>query len=329
MQYDFLAIGDTTIDAFIKLKDAHVNCNVKDDTCELCVRFGDKVPYESVEVIAGVGNSANAAVSAARLGLKTALRVHIGNDVNGEDCLNVWKKDGVITDLVVRENDKKTNYHYVLQYGAERTILIKHEEYAYAFPDLPEAPKWIYLSSLGDGTLPYHQQIAAYLAAHPETKLAFQPGTFQIKMSNELKDLYAHTELFFCNKEEAQRILGTTESDMKKLLEGIRAIGPKIVVITDGVKGASVMTSDGAWSIPMYPDPAPPISRTGAGDATASTMTAYIAMGMPPQEALLRGAINSASVVQQVGAQRGLLTKDKIEEWYAKRPADFIATPLT
>jgi len=328
MQYDVLAIGDTTIDAFIKLKDARVNCDINDEHCQLCVRFGDKVPYESVDVVPGVGNSANAAVACARLGLKTALRVHIGDDSNGEDCLNAWKANGVITDLVVREAGKKTNYHYVLWYEAERTILIKHEAYSYVFPNLPDAPKWIYLSSLGEGTLPYHQQIADYLSIHPEVKLAFQPGTFQIKMSDELKDLYAHSEISFCNKEEAQKILHSEETDMKILLAGIRGLGSKIAVITDGRNGAYVMTESGAWSVPMYPDPAPPISRTGAGDATASTMTAFIAMGMEPHEALLRGVINSASVVQGVGAQKCLLTKAQIEEWYAKRPPDFVATPL-
>ena len=329
MQYDVLAIGDTTIDAFIKLKDARVNCDINDEHCQLCVRFGDKVPYESVEIVPGVGNSANAAVSCARLGLKTALRVHIGIDSNGDDCMAAWKRDGVITDLVVREADKKTNYHYVLWYEAERTILIKHEAYAYTFPQLPDPPKWIYLSSLGEGTLPYHQQIADYVSTHSEVKLAFQPGTFQIKLGAEtLKDLYAHSEIFFCNKEESQRILNNKESDVKILLAGIRALGPKIAVITDGRKGAYVMTDAGVWSVPMYPDPAPPVSRTGAGDATASTMTAFIAMGMAPQDALLRGVINSASVVQGVGAQKCLLTKIQIEEWYAKRPVDFKATTL-
>ena len=287
------------------------------------------MPYESVEIVPGVGNSANAAVACARLGLKTALRVHIGIDSNGDDCMAAWKRDGVITDLVVREADKKTNYHYVLWYEAERTILIKHEAYAYTFPQLPDPPKWIYLSSLGEGTLPYHQQIADYVSTHSEVKLAFQPGTFQIKLGAEtLKDLYAHSEIFFCNKEEAQRILNSKESDVKILLADIRALGPKIAVITDGRKGAYVMTDAGAWSMPMYPDPAPPVSRTGAGDATASTMTAFIAMGMAPQDALLRGVINSASVVQGVGAQKCLLTKIQIEEWYAKRPVDFKATTL-
>ena len=34
-QIDFLAIGDITTDAFIKLKEAHVTCNINHEKCEL------------------------------------------------------------------------------------------------------------------------------------------------------------------------------------------------------------------------------------------------------------------------------------------------------
>jgi sugar/nucleoside kinase (ribokinase family) len=78
----------------------------------------------------------------------------------------------------------------------------------------------------------------------------------------------------------------------------------------------------------MYPDPAPPISRTGAGDATASTTVAYIIKGMSAHDALMRGLINAASVVQGVGAQTKLLPEAEIEAWYSKKPADFVATQL-
>ncbi|MBP6911635.1 MAG: hypothetical protein KBB88_00315, partial [Candidatus Pacebacteria bacterium] len=60
----FLAIGDLVIDAFIRIKDASVNCNIDNEKCQICIRFGDKVPYESVDVVNAVGNSPNAAVSA-------------------------------------------------------------------------------------------------------------------------------------------------------------------------------------------------------------------------------------------------------------------------
>jgi sugar/nucleoside kinase (ribokinase family) len=83
-----------------------------------------------------------------------------------------------------------------------------------------------------------------------------------------------------------------------------------------------------AYHVPMYPDPAPPVSRTGAGDATASSTVSFIELGLAPREALLRGLINAASVVQGVGAQTKLLSREEIEAWYAKRPADFQADIL-
>ncbi|MFA6095349.1 MAG: hypothetical protein WC767_00690, partial [Candidatus Paceibacterota bacterium] len=61
---DFLAVGDITTDAFIRLKEAHVTCNVNKEDCEICMKFADKIPYESVTVVRAVGNSANAAVAA-------------------------------------------------------------------------------------------------------------------------------------------------------------------------------------------------------------------------------------------------------------------------
>ena len=65
-QIDFLAIGDIVTDAFIRIKDAEATCDLDKRNCRLCVRFGDKVPYESMTELRAVGNSANAAVSAAR-----------------------------------------------------------------------------------------------------------------------------------------------------------------------------------------------------------------------------------------------------------------------
>ncbi len=328
MKYDIVSFGDITIDCFIKLIEARVNCDINDRNCMLCVRFGQKIPFESATEVFAVGNGSNAAVSASRLGLKSALVAHVGADSNGAACLETLKKEGVATEYVRTHTDIKTNYHYVLQYEAERTILIKHEKYPYELPVFDEPPQWFYLTSLPAHALDYQLAIAKYAAANG-VKLAFQPGTFQIAAGKEaLAPVYKATEIFFCNKEEAQKILNTDESDMKKLLEGVRALGPKTAVITDGRNGAFMMDDSGCWSSPMYPDPAPPQNRTGAGDAAASTMVAHIALGFEPKDALQRGLINSASVVQHIGAQAGLLTKENLEQWYEHRPADFKVQPM-
>ncbi len=322
-KFDFIAIGDMVTDAFIRLKDAQVHCSVDKEKCEICLRFADKVPFEDVYVIPAVGNSANAAVSAARLGLSCALVSDIGDDYFGTECLEALKTEKVAADFVRSHEGRKTNYHYVLWYDSDRTILIKHEEYPYKLPDF-NTPAWVYLSSLGHNSLSLHSSLERYLDEHREIKLAFQPGTYQIKFGkDEMRGIYLRSDVFFCNKEEAQRILEIEEHDIKKLMELIHDLGPKVIVITDGPKGA--YASDGAkqWFMPPYPDLKPPYERTGAGDAFSSTFTAALALGHDIQTALRWAPINSMSVVQKIGAREGLLTREALEDYLAKAPAGY------
>lgn len=330
-QLDFVGIGDTVVDAFIRLKkdEAHTTCRVDTGACEICMPFGAKVPFDYVKVCYAVGNSANACVSASRLGLKSALITNLGNDEDGAKCLASLRNDGVGTDYIRQYDGIKTNYHYVLWYESERTILIKHEDFPYTLPLGDVGPRWLYLSSLNELSLEYHHEIARYLAVHPETKLSFQPGGFQIKLGVEaLKDLYAHTEVFFCNVEEARQILKTEEPEPKNLARGIAALGPKITVITDGPKGAYVFDGTDSWFMPVYPDPAPPVERTGAGDSFASAFVSALALGKTPSEAITWAPINSMSVVQKVGAQDGLLTREALEKFLAEAPENYRAVKL-
>ena len=324
--FDFIAIGDTTTDAFIRIKQASVYFDEKDDEEKICLTNGSKIPYESLDIIPAVGNSPNAAVSAARLGLSSALVTNFGDDQFGQNCLARLKEENVAPDFIKVHEGQKSNYHFVLWHKAERTILIKHEKYEYKLPDI-NSPKWIYFSSVGEDSLPYHQEIADYLKAHPEIKLAFQPGTFQIKLGHEkLKDLYAHTEVFFCNKEEAQLILNMHDQDDIPTLarEMSKCCGPKISVITDGPEGAYAFDGTDVWFMPPYPDPAPPYERTGAGDSFASTFTSALVLGKEVHEALMWGPINSMSVVQKIGAQAGLLTREELEGFLADAPKDYV-----
>lgn len=331
-QYDFVAIGDIVTDAFIELDKDSADVSQDMDTGRLTLHmpFGSKLPYANVEVVDAVGNSPNAAVSAHRLGLKTALVTNLGHDRVGRDCLEKLRFEGVDTTYVKVHEGKGTNYHYVLRYGPERTILIKHEVFPYTMPDFAEPPRYIYFSSIGEEGVDFHDVVTEYVKKHPETKLVFQPGSFQIKLGYErLKELYAVTEIFFCNKEEAQEILKTTEQDVPTMIRQFKELGPKLPVITDGAHGAYVVDeNDQAWHMPMYPDPAPPTDRTGAGDSFSSTFTAAIALGKTPAEALTWGPVNSMQVVQHIGAQAGLQTRENLEKFLAERPAEYEAKAL-
>ena len=326
-QYDFVAIGDITNDAFIELskKDARVIKDEKTGRKKLEMNFGDKLPYQDVTIVNAVGNAPNASVAAHRLGLRSALVASLGNDRNGKDALNALRTECVDTDFIKVYEGKKTNYHYVLRYGAERTILIKHERYPYILPDFHVPPRFLYFSSIGEDSEQFHHDIAQYVTTHPETKLVFQPGTFQIRLGKDaLKDLYSATYIFFCNKEEAQMILSTEETSFPALLKGIRALGPIIPVITDGPNGAYALDGDTTWYMPMYPDPSEPVDRTGAGDSFSSTFTSALILGNDIKTALAWGPINSMSVVQYIGAQKGLLTRAQIEEYLKNAPSEYV-----
>ncbi len=330
---DFLAVGDVFIDTFIELQDAEVHCDIDTANCKISMNWGDKIPYKNEWPIAGVGNAGNAAVSAARLGLPSALLATVGNDDDGRKIKAVYVKEK-ISDLFIETNETiPTNNAYVLLFNAERSILVKQFEYPYTVPEKKlssSAPKWIYFTSLCKNSLSFHNELAVWVKNHPETKMAFQPGTFQMQLGVEaIKDVYAASYAFFCNKEEAQRILNKPTADFPELHAGIRALGPKIVVITDGAKGLTASDENGnGYFLPMYPDPKPPIDRTGAGDACSSTIVTALQLGLPLEQALLWGPINSMSVVQYIGAQEGLLSREKLEEYLKNAPADYKVTKL-
>ncbi len=323
--YDVIAIGDTVVDVFIKLSAGHIEESAQGSL--LCLPYGSKIPYEDAIEIPAVGNSANAAVSASRLGLSTALVTFLGKDEHGAECLTRLQDEKIDTSFITQEEGKSTNYHYVLWHGDDRTILIKHSLFTETLPASLPQPKWIYLSSLGSHTELFHQEIATYVKNNPEVKLAFQPGTFQLSMGKDF-EIYKQTEVVCMNKEEAQTLLTTTESDIQILLSMLEALGPKTVIITDGPMGAFMKYNNTYFNMPIYPDIAPPLERTGAGDAFFSTFISYLAKGYDAAHAIKRAPINSMNVVQHIGAQEGLLTEATIEEYIQKAPANYKLTIL-
>ena len=150
MSIDVLSVGDIVTDAFIKLMDDQAHANKDDKGRWLTMPFGVKIPYDHVEVLEAVGNAPNASVSFSKLGLKSALMANVGGDQNGRDMIASLENSKVDTRFIKVNTKQKSNYHYVLWYKAERTILIKHEEYKYHWPHLrpDEIPKWIYFSSI-------------------------------------------------------------------------------------------------------------------------------------------------------------------------------------
>lgn len=325
-----LAIGDIFTDAFIKLREDKARIDTDPDGSKrLSLPFGSKPPYDSVEIVQAVGPSPNAAVSFSRLGLNAGLMAFLGNDQPGKDSLAYLHDENVDTSTMLAHENMKSNYYYVLRYGADRTILVKNEEYDYSWIAPEKTPDWIYLSLISDASWQLHEDMLAYLEAHPDTKLAFQPGTFHFEWGAEkLAKVYSRSHIVVMNREEAVEVTGGSYDSLKGLADGLHALGPKIVVITDGPNGSYASYDGKLVSIPNYPDPAAPVDRTGAGDAFASTIIAALALGEPIETALTWAPINSMNVVQHLGAQAGLLRREDIDQLLASAPEDYRAKEI-
>lgn len=311
--YDIISVGDATLDVFVNLIEANVLCSLKTDVCQLCLSYADKIPVEKVQRVIG-GNAANNAVGSSRLGLKAAFYSIVGNDVTGKQIIETVKREKVSTEYVHIDRKQESNYSVVLNYKAERTILVYHIDRKYKLPKL-KSTKWIYLTSMGKN----HQNLHDELLAHVKktgVKLGFNPGTHQLKQGLEkLRPLLQVTTVLFVNKEEAKRLVGEI-ADMKELLMAVRHVGPQVAVITDGEKGSYAYDGQSFWKCAITDTPV--VERTGAGDSFATAFLAAMNHGKSVPDAMQWGTMNSASVITKVGPQAGLLTKKQMVTWLKK-----------
>jgi ribokinase len=308
---DVLAVGDTTEDIFLQLHDASLQCSVDGKNCMLSLDYGEKIAVERKTIVSAVGNAANHAIGAARLGCKAALYTVLGDDDQGHHAKDILEKNGVDTQFVTFDKEHGTNLSVIINFRSERTILVYHEPREYSLPSI-DHPAWIYLTSAsGKGVETLHTQVLQHLASYPDCKMAFNPGTHQIHLGkDELLPLLQKTSLLFLNREEAARVSEVETRDIKVLMQAFHKMGIGTVVITDGPEGS--YASDGRQIYHLERYPVTEVERTGAGDAYGSGFLSAIINKKGIPEAMQWGGANAASVVQYIGAREGLLEQTGI-----------------
>lgn len=106
------------------------------------------------------------------------------------------------------------------------------------------------------------------------------------------------------NRSEVQRLLGhmpKSQDPMLEAAERIHNLGVEIVVLSQGERGAVMVTSQGAWR--AYPPALAASSTVGTGDAMVAGMVQVLSHGGTPEEALRLGAAAGAAAALTVGTQ--------------------------
>ncbi|MDF1496803.1 MAG: carbohydrate kinase family protein [Patescibacteria group bacterium] len=309
--FDIICIGESLRDIFYFIDEASVSCSIEKDRCLLCLEYAEKIPVRSVIKVPAAGNSANAAVSSSRLGLKSALVSWVGQDFVGDQLKNHLREQKVDVSLLCKCQKQQTSEATLLSYKGERTQLLFFKPRFYKLPKLQKT-NWIYYSAMGNKFEKFDKELVKYLNDNKKIKFSFQPGTTHVRKGlKHLKPLIKRSDVFILNKDEAQHILDGNIRPIKNLLEDFHKLGANIVVITDGKQGAYANEGKNFWHMPIFKGDAK--ERTGAGDAFAAAFTVAIMQNKKIPEALRWGTANSWSVVREVGPQKGLLTKSQMQ----------------
>lgn len=318
MKFDVVSLGPARMDCFIQLPEEEVLevCSIDRQRCMIELGFGEKIAVKDIKFAIG-GNTGNNAVGLSRLGYSVAMVGAMGDGWTDGQALEILRQEKVDTNYIVREPGK-TGFGVVINYQGERTIMSYYADIQCSFPIDPElAAGWMYITSMGTGYEAFYKEAVEW-AKSKGVRIVFNPGTRQVKAGLEvLKYVYEAAEILFVNREEAAQISGMNfTDDIKILLGGLKAIGTKIVVITDGPAGAYVFDGESYFYMPIVDVEV--VERTGSGDAFGSGFMAAYMAGKDLVESLRWGAVNSASVLGFPGPQVGLLDKEKMNTWLEK-----------
>ncbi|MFO8016260.1 MAG: carbohydrate kinase family protein [Candidatus Woesearchaeota archaeon] len=323
MPYDVITIGSGTIDVFVKTTGDDL-IDIKTASSEekfTCYPLGAKILIKDLQFMTG-GGGTNTAVSFSRLGMKTAYLSNLGSDENGRKVISELKKEKV--SFIGTTGKQKTNYSVILDsIGHDRTILAYRDASEYLdFNKIKKSSlksKWFYLSSMTGKSFETSKKLMAY-ARKNGIKVAYNPSLYQVKEGRKkLKPLLSNTDVLVFNREEAATLLGMKKEDsVETMLDEVRNLGPKIVVITEGSR--MINCSDGICVYSLKPRNMKIMETTGAGDAFASGFIAGLARNKGIEDAMRIGLANAQSVIRHYGAKNRLLKWNEAVKEMEKEP---------
>lgn len=316
--YQVITVGESTVDAFMTIHNAKKECRI--DEGDLCFEHGKKIDVDRYDFCLG-GNATNVAVGLTRLGIKTTLCTEMGDDEFSFIIRNGLAKEHVDRLFVTQTKKAPSNFSVIMNFQNDRTIFVHDVDREHEFELADVTVDYMYLTSMGrEWQTPYKKTVE--FVKEQKAKLVFNPGSRQMYEGRDtVESALKNSDILFVNKEEAEQLLfknvPSKSSDaneyLRKLLVELQKMGAKLIIITNGKHGSYALDEKGEFYFRgMYPGQ--PVERTGAGDAFAAGFLAATIHGFPIQKAMGWGSANAASVVQQIGAQAGLLTQDEIEE---------------
>ncbi len=306
--YDLITIGSATLDIVVKSKSFQLMPSGNDGIA-LCEKYGSKMDINELRMISG-GGGTNVAVGGSRLGLKTAVVCEVGKDFPAQMVFDELKREHVSTDFIVAERLEETAVSVLLVAGEGGRTALTHRGAASMLEsrDMPwnQLPhtRWIHMGSLG-GQKQLLFDLFEFFKTH-NMGVSWTPSKSDLALftKGQLLPEIIVCDVLLLNNEEWEELSSIHSS----LLSTI-----SVIAITNGKHGGRVIVEkdeETTYTIEKVDT----VEETGAGDAFASGFIAALLYGKSLEGCITWGKRNAASVVQHLGAKKGLLRREEIEK---------------
>ncbi|MGV3549627.1 ribokinase [Rhizobium sp.] len=264
------------------------------------------------------GKGSNQAVATARLGADSTLVAMIGRDKFGEIATDLYQAEGVRSTHVRTTDASATGVGFIILNEKGENFIIMD----YGATNLMDAA----FVDAAESCIAESDLIMAVL--EPPVEAAFRAMELGRKHGKTTilnpapavplpREIFPLVDFLTPNESELRILLGLKADDhrpSRELVDELRALGARNVVVTMGEKGALIVTDDVDMQIPAAQVDV--VDTTGAGDAFNSGFAMGLAEGRNVVDAARLGIACGALVCTKLGVIPGLARRDKADEMY-------------
>lgn len=286
--FDLTVVGDASIDYFVRVP--HIAGN-------------DNKAIGTLVGIFGGGMSANLAAAAAVQGVQVQLITKTGFGHDSEEALRELEGLGVATGNSVHDSEHRTWMCFVqLDDSGEKALT--GADTGIKLPMIEEiTPTTIQnsriVAPLADDLLWALQVARPAKDSGALIAIDLEPDAFE-PSDPELAELLGLTDIVFINAASARKF---SADDPVAAAQALHALGPDLVVVSDGPGGAYASSSDGEVYRAQLTDAVHAVDTTGAGDALAGAFLGSRLAGETVQRSLERAVAQASASVTRVGSR--------------------------
>ncbi len=276
---------------------------------------------ESGTLSAG-GEAVNAAIAAAKLGLKTGVVCALGDDEAGALVRSALARYNVDTSLAVRSPQTPVTTMFVREDGTRQSITNRAHRYTF-HPETLTGPltaaRAVLIGSLFRAPFDDPEIIYSLIRRAKESGQLVAADTklpnFRFLALEDIRDSLPLIDYITPNEDEARYFTG--KNDPEEMADVFLRHGVRNVLIKLGGKGCMLKNGEQTVFLPAFETKA--VDATGAGDCFAAGFISEILRGKTQEVALQFANACGAICVSAVGAGTALKSREQVLAFMRER----------